>query len=115
MAIICACLPGTRALVARLFPRIFPSSRNRNYNYYGTHRSRNVPFGPAATATNIETTVSGRGAHQLEKLASTVNDSSSRVHGKGIKVTTAFFRREEEAEAEEEDGRSRDSSVRHLV
>lgn len=74
-----------------------------------------MPFGPAATATNIETTVSGRGAHQLEKLASTVNDSSSRVHGKGIKVTTAFFRREEEAEAEEEDGRSRDSSVRHLV
>ncbi|KAL4804535.1 hypothetical protein BDV18DRAFT_32516 [Aspergillus unguis] len=45
VALICACLPATRAFLSKLIPRIFSSgkSKNTSANLYGPSRSRNLP------------------------------------------------------------------------
>ncbi|RJE25273.1 integral membrane protein, partial [Aspergillus sclerotialis] len=64
VAIICASLPGTRAFIAKTFPRLFPSYptyNQYNYNYRSGSKNNFSRSGPA----NIETSV-GTGLHEAE-------------------------------------------------
>ncbi|KAJ5825662.1 hypothetical protein N7474_002800 [Penicillium riverlandense] len=102
VAIICACLPGTRAFFTKLFPHVF-SNRSGAYKSKGskfthpsrTHRSTNLN---TYTTTQIQASVVGGHresgydlddfSHSDSSRAGSMKESGSKEGHAGIKVTT---------------------------
>ncbi|EAU33640.1 conserved hypothetical protein [Aspergillus terreus NIH2624] len=114
VAIICACLPGTRALISRLLPR-FLSTRSGNYNTYNYHTKSNNPARSRSThnlTNHFQTSASVAAPDYTMKSFTRPDSTSSKESGKHppgeIKVTTIVS---QEFASHTDDA----SSVRHLV
>ncbi|KAF9889398.1 hypothetical protein FE257_007299 [Aspergillus nanangensis] len=112
VAIICACLPGTRAFISRLLPRFF-SSRSANYRSRSKTnnpaRSRSTNFTNLQTSTSVAAPPPDYHMKSFKRSDSSDSKESDFLSPRGeIKVTTIVS---QEFASHLDDA----SSMRHLV
>ncbi|KAL4769508.1 hypothetical protein BDW60DRAFT_224763 [Aspergillus nidulans var. acristatus] len=88
VAIMCACLPTTRAFISKLIPRLFSTGKSKSTtNHYGRSRSMNLPGFQASVAGGNEPS-HGYSMNTFPKRPDKINDVLSSSPPTEIKVTT---------------------------
>ncbi|KAL4733519.1 hypothetical protein BDV11DRAFT_199852 [Aspergillus similis] len=88
VAIICACLPATRAFISKLIPRLFSTGKSKSTTYpYGRSRSMNLPGFQASVAGGNDPPL-GYSMNTYPKRSDKDNDVLSSSPPTEIKVTT---------------------------